>query len=161
MKKGSPQAKAWGRKMKALRNRGTTKSRSSSREVTRPMARTRRTRTRARYYSKARRRVSRIGLKPTDMVIGFGIMTLTEPIINGLSARFIPSNLGLFGDDFLKIVGGYYIGKKSKNKIIKATAYAYMGIGVRNLLSGAFSGGLNNLFGANTATNKSFSATMY
>ena len=147
MKKGSKQAKAWGRRMKMLRNK--TSSSTKRRVVTMPKRR-RTSRVRRAAGRSYRSRTS--GLQAKHFVAGSVISVFTKPIINSLSARFVPGFLGQIGDDVLFLIAGWYGSKKFKNKYLKVTALVYMIMAAQNLVSAAASGGINSLFSGKTET---------
>ena len=129
LKKGSAAAKAWGRRMQALRNRSSRKPKAkTSRKRSRNMAAKRK-------YTRRRRSTRSFFSSPeAQLAAGVAIATFTEPIADNMIARFLPQVSANGMDDLLKAGLGFIASKKTTG-IIKRTAQAYMVFGIRNFVA--------------------------
>lgn len=118
-KKGSAAAKAWGAKMKRLRNKAAPTSSSIKRKRSKKMAKKRK--------SKTYRRSVSTGLKPAQVLIGGGIYgALREKASNALTPLTSKIPFGNIADEAVLFGIGYFANKKMKDKTIKSVAQAAM-----------------------------------
>ena len=119
LKKGSKEAKAWGKKMKLARQRKNKIPSYSIKRTTKKMAKKRTTRRRGTSYNGAK--------KPLSILFGAGLYGAMRQYIDGfvkpLTSK-IP--LGTIADEVVLFTGSYLLDKKVKDKTAKQVFQAGM-----------------------------------
>lgn len=117
-KKGSAAAKAWGARMKRLRNSSST-SRSTKRRTKQKMAKRRKT--------TRRKSTSSSVMKPMAILLGGGIYgALRAKLSNLLSPVTSKVPLGDVADEAVLFAAGYFANKNFKDKTLKSVAQSAM-----------------------------------
>lgn len=96
-----------------------------------------RRKSRVRYVTRKARRARRYGggsFSLQKLAIPIGAATIIEPIIDSYANQIMPSVAGIGSDDIIKVVAGWYLGKKGG--MMGNTAKMLGIFGLRNIIAG-------------------------